>query len=391
VVGELETPMSLPSVLDLFSGCGGLSKGFDQAGFTIVAANEQWHLAARSFKANHKQTIVIEGDVADAVVQKRIFEAVNGRVDVIIGGPPCQAYSLAGRRDSTDLRGRLFEQYVSLVAQLRPKIFVMENVKGLLSIMHDRPNLREDQRKSLAKLRSELALLPDKYTRQYESRDALEAGRERASDLRKELKSFQEPVTAMIVRSFREVGYDVAFRVLNAAHYGVPQKRERVVFVGHRTSREPLFPCPTHSADDATSLFGNALLPFQTVRQAVEDLKDAPEAEDLHHIYPRHSPEFIEKIKRTPVGASVFRSYGDAFFRCPPDEPARTVKENHNGVFVHYSEHRVMTPRELARLQDFGDDFRFVGSKSAVLKLIGNAVPVGLARAIGAVVREMLN
>ena len=110
----------------------------------------------------------------------------------------------------------------------------------------------------------------------------------------------------------------------------------------------------------------------------------------INHVFTSHGKEFLEKIKKTPIGKNVFGNYSDAFFRCPPNEPSRTVKENHGGVFIHYSQNRVMTPRELARLQSFPDDYIFKGSKSSILKQIGNAVPVKLAEAIANSVKEMM-
>lgn len=377
-------------VLDLFAGCGGLSKGLEGAGLEVVAANEIWSLAADTHQLNHPATRVIQGDITQVGVQQRIVSAVDGQVDLIVGGPPCEAYSLAGRRDPSDPRGKLFEEYVGLVERLKPRAFGMENVKGLLSMLHDREDLSPADAREVLRIRHDLQRLPHKYTRKYDDRIALKEGRTKRSQLQRELKRFQEPVTDMIARRFAKLGYEVEYKVLNAADYGVPQRRERVIFIGTRNGRRPRFPTPTHSQNGSNTLFDGYLEPWRTVRQAVDDLKDAPEKAELHHIYPRHGPQFIQKIKATPIGQSVFKSYGDAFFRCPPDEPARTVKENHNGVFVHYERDRVMTPRELARLQDFSDDFLFCGRKSLVLKLIGDAVPVGLGRAVGLALRQIV-
>lgn len=375
--------------LDLFAGCGGLSIGLEQAGIKVIAANEIWDEAAATHIVNHPGCQMVLGDVTNDQVKQNIFEAAQDGIDLLVGGPPCQAYSLSGRRDATDPRGKLFEDYVDIVAKLRPRLFMMENVKGLLSMMHDREDLSAKASKELGRLRKAESELPTKYTRNAEDREALAEGRKKASALRAAMKEYQEPVSTMIVRRFAALGYNVEFRVLNAANYGVPQRRERVIFIGAQGGTTLHFPEITHSDEPEADLFGRMLAPWKTVRETIDDLKDAPENDALHHLYPVHSPKFLAKIRSTPIGKSVFASYSDAFFRCPPDEPSRTVKENHNGVFVHYDRDRVMTPRELARLQSFPDEFRFVGKKSNVLKQVGNAVPVGLGKALGRAALEM--
>ena len=126
------------------------------------------------------------------------------------------------------------------------------------------------------------------------------------------------------------------------------------------------------------------------MREAIDDLKDKKEDyEDLQQIYTSHNDAFIEKIKNTSIGKSVNPKYTEAFFRCNPDEPSNTVKENHGGVFVHYEKNRVMTPRELARLQSFPDDFKFKGTKSNILVQLGNAVPCGLSHAIAKEIKNL--
>jgi site-specific DNA-cytosine methylase len=284
----------------------------------------------------------------------------------------------------------LFEHYVDLVEKLAPRAFVMENVKGLLTMLVDREDLSKAEAREVAKLRLKQDALPDKYTRNSRlSRETLEAGRAERARLKRLIQPFQEAVPGVIKRRFESLGYHTEMQVLNSADFGVPQRRERVVFIGLRSGK-PAFPAPTHAESTNGDLFA-ALAPWRTVREAIDDLAEAPEDELRHHIRTTHSGTFLAKIKKTPVGRSVFESYSDAFFRLQPDQPSRTVKENHNSVFVHYSQPRVMTPRELARLQDFSDDYLFFGTKASVLKQIGNAVPVGLGTALGRSLKAMLS
>ena len=170
------------------------------------------------------------------------------------------------------------------------------------------------------------------------------------------------------------------------------QKRERVIFVGVRNDITEKFeyPIETHNKDGT-----DGKLKWVSVKEAIDDLKDLPEdsekAKELQQIYTKHTPKFIEKIKQTEIGTSVLKKYSESFYRCYPDRPSNTVKENHGGVFVHYEKNRVMTPRELARLQSFPDEFVFKGTKSSMLIQLGNAVPVDLAKALAEEVKNVLN
>jgi len=387
-------------VLDLFAGCGGLSKGFELAGFDIVAGNDILDHAGETYKKNHPNTKFFLGDITDEEMKKQIISYMKEKgCDVIIGGPPCQAYSMAGLRDPNDPRGRLFEEYVEIVKELQPKVFVMENVKGILTIKHDRDNLTEEEKKELEELRNaekeraELLLLrkqhknnPEKYKYTELDEKRLEEIKEEVKRLKNHLGDFQEKVTNKIVKRFNGLGYDVKFKLLNSANYGVPQKRERVIFIGKKKNGKITHPDPTHSENGE-----NGFKKWVSVKEAIEDLEDKKEEIKFNHIITNHNEEFTEKIKNTPIGKSVFGNYSDAFFKAYPDQPSRTVKENHGGVFVHYKHNRVMTPRELARLQSFPDDFIFAGSKSKQLVQIGNAVPVGLAKAIAEHIKKIID
>jgi len=390
------------NVLDLFAGCGGLSNGFELTGkFNIVSANEFCDAASDTYEKNHPDTNMIRGDVTDNQIKEQIYNTFkNIECDVIIGGPPCQAYSNAGFRDPDDPRGRLFRDYVEIVDHLKPKLFVMENVKGLLTIKHEKSYLTKNEKKELDLLRilekekQELLLLRKRFKNnpvvfKFEKKDE-----DRISVLSKEIvehkkchPSLHESVIDQIIKSYNEIGYKVQFKLLNAANYGVPQRRERLIFIGVKEDLNVRYPEPTHSKY-GDSLFGPQK--WITVRQSIDDLKCQEENVAWNHILTKHSISFVEKLKNTPIGESAF-GFSDAFHRNDPDTASRTVKENHGGVLVHYDFNRVMTPRELARLQSFSDDFIFEGTKSQILVQIGNAVPPLLGKAIGEVVFEILN
>ena len=137
-------------------------------------------------------------------------------------------------------------------------------------------------------------------------------------------------------------------------------------------------------------MFKSNLSNWVTVKDAIDDLKNRPEDIAFNHIFTKNGKDFQRKLKKTPVGKTVYGGFSDAYFRCPPNEPSRTVKENHGGVFIHYEKDRFMTPRELARLQSFKDDFIFKGTKSQILVQIGNAVPPKLGYEIANTLRENL-
>jgi len=392
------------NVLDLFAGCGGFSKGFEMAGFNVIAANDNWEPCANTYIRNHPNTKFFLGDIKEKKVKDEILSFFSDKkCDVIIGGPPCQAYSTAGLRDPDDPRGKLFEDYVDIVKKLSPRIFVMENVKGILTMNHERDDLDDDEREKLSNLRKlekELAHLvllrkksknnPERFKFTDEDEKMIHQLRNKTRLLKKSLVHTREKVTDKIQKKFKEIGYNVKFKLLNSANYGVPQKRQRVFFIGTKTQVDIKHPKPTHSEHGQKSLNNASLLPWVTVRNAIDDLKDNEEDIGFNHILTSHNDEFLGKIKNTEIGKSVFGGYSDAFFRNSPDKPSRTVKENHGGVLVHYEKNRVMTPRELARLQSFPDDFIFEGSKSKILVQIGNAVPPLMAKAIAEEIKKGL-
>ena len=389
---------------ELFAGCGGLGYGFHKEGFNIVVANELEDNIAVTYKHNFPETNVIVGDITKKDIKSKVYTNFENKdCDVILGGPPCVAYSMSGHRNSRDPRGQLFKDYVEFVEKLKPKVFVMENVKGILTILHDKPKLNAEEKK-----------LADEYYALEEEKLKLEAIKKQLSvknkkpnsipvvrnkrlmkevkakikNMKKDIQKFRMNVTDIIINTMKDLGYNVQMKLLNSANYGVPQKRERVIFVGVRNdiNKKFQYPVETHNKDGT-----DGKLKWISVREAIDDLKDLPEdADKLQQIYTQHRQPFIEKIKNTEIGTSVLKKYSEAFYRCYPDRPSNTVKENHGGVFVHYEKNRVMTPRELARLQSFPDDFVFKGTKSSMLIQLGNAVPCGLANAIAKEVKKIL-
>jgi DNA (cytosine-5)-methyltransferase 1 len=190
----------------------------------------------------------------------------------------------------------------------------------------------------------------------------------------------QELVPDMMVSLFEKEGYRVEYRLLNAADYGVPQARRRVIFIGSRMGGKIKYPRVTHG----TSARGHV-----AVRDAIDELKDIADNLPWWHVRMRHSKDFLDKIRATKCGDSA-TGYSEAFWRLIPDEPARTAKANNGSVFIHYDQDRAITPREMATIQSFGYEYRFVGSKHDVLIQICNAVPPLFSKAIAGSVKGML-
>lgn len=297
-------------IVSLFSGAGGLDLGFIQAGHIVVWANDFYGDAVATYRLN------IGNHIVEADIHSIPSESIPD-CDMVMGGFPCQGFSVANvKRHSEDERNSLYKELLRVIADKNPKFFLAENVKGLLS---------------------------------------LDRGR----------------VFSMILRDFFNAGYNVIYKVLNSADYGVPQKRERVIMVGVRKDL-PFsfeFPAPTHSKDGS-----DGLEKWVSVKEALAGIPDPDKTNDMpNHTYSRYKLNFNGYIGHRPLN---------------PDNPAPTVTargDNKGGVVIlpHPDGLRRMTCRELATIQSFPLDFCFCGTNSSVYRQIGNAVPVGMAYALG--------
>ena len=184
-------------------------------------------------------------------------------------------------------------------------------------------------------------------------------------------------VEQKILSDFRKIGYYMNVTTLCAADYTVPQKRERVIFIGNRLGKRNFHPQPMLAPSQ-----------YRTTGEAIEDLMNHPEDIAFNHVPTRHKPEMQERMLACLEGHSLYKGYSDAWKKCPWNEASCTIKENHGGVNIHPKLPRVLTAREMARLQSFPDDFIFEGPKNKQLVQIGNAVPPLLGKAIGLAIRK---
>lgn len=333
------------NVLDLFCGCGGLSYGFESAGYNIVLGIDNDAKALETFELNHKNSKSICGDIT-AIHLADIDNVMGGKkIDVIIGGPPCQGMSLSGPRKFDDPRNKLYLSYIRLVEEIRPKAFVIENVPGLVSL-------------------------------------------------------FEGKIKDSIIERLTSLGYTVRYEILCSADYGVPQSRRRVVFVGLKNDS---FVYPEKLRDQVTCEMALSDLP-PLVDELGEEIQDyetpctnnyqklmrAKSTVVRNHIAATHSEKVKTIISLVPDGGNYkdlpeeyrsSRNFHVAWTRFHSQKPAPTIDTGHRHHF-HYKYNRVPTVRECARLQSFPDDFVFLGNKTQQFRQVGNAVPPLMAQAI---------
>ena len=373
----------VPTAIDLFCGAGGFTKGFRDAGFDVVAANDSNEWAAATYRINNPDTWFLPGVVED-ITEDRILRNTHlsyGQLDVLLGGPPCQAFSVNNhQRGMHHERAALFRDYLRLVKGLMPKVVVIENVTGITSVDNGR--------------------------------------------------AFNE-----IKNGLTGLGYHVEWRILKAEEYGIPQKRRRLFFIGSRDTCRIEWPQPSHGTVCHESSFAGRSKPLVTVEDAINDLPpigmgegldemDYPteplseyqqllregSAQVFNHIAPRLFPVNLARISHIPQGGNwrdlpyslltmgMRRArrtdHTKRYGRLHPCRQASTILTKcdiHWGAYIHPEQDRTITVREAARLQSFPDSFRFLGSQTERYKQVGNAVPPFLARAVAQALVPMVS
>lgn len=311
-------PASDYRFVDLFCGAGGMTQGLLQAGFQPVASVEVNPIASATHIKNFPDCHHFCDDIKNLNSQQLLAEIGSPEVHVVAGGPPCQGFSVAGKRDPNDPRNRLFREFVRVVSEIRPWYVVMENVPGILTMQ-------------------------------------------------------KGAVKQAICEAFQEIGYPhMSVAILESATYGIPQIRPRAIFIANRFGMQNPYP-------------KSQLLPeqYKAIESAIDDLPEYTPIPEINHEWTRHSAEYMERLAKVPPGGSLYESYADAFKRQYPGKPSMTVKENHGGTHIHPYLNRVISAREMARLQTFPDSFIFEGSMKKAMWQIGNAVPPRLAECIG--------
>ncbi|WP_407655765.1 DNA cytosine methyltransferase [Azohydromonas lata] len=383
-----------PKVLDLFAGCGGLSLGLSQAGFDVTAAVEIDQWAADTYRRNHQGVEVIQADIR-SLESELLRDRFRGKIDLVAGGPPCQGFSVSGKRQYGHIKDQntLVEEFVRAVKAVEPNLVLIENVGGFRT-GHIKPG---------------------------------------------------NPVMAYLEAALRGLGYEVASKVLQATDYGVPSLRSRIFIVGSRFGFPcSPFPLPTHSADHRLDSE-----PFISCWEAISDLPELRASEGVdefvaygsgpanayqramragspgvaNHIAMKHTPRLVERFLALPQGSkgydvgrtgkdhpegpvTVYKSNNQ---RLVADIPSLCITANFQSTYVHPYQPRNLTAREAARLMSYPDNFYFCGKRtqmsSGFLKKygrehedflsqynqIGNSVPPRLGRAIGLELQSLLS
>ncbi len=322
--------------IDLFSGSGGFSLGFDNAGFENIFSIDIKGEFAQTYKHNFPSHNLVIKDICELTTEEILTLTNNRDVDVIIGGPPCQGFSMAGnigRKFVEDPRNSLFKEFARVISIVNPKMFVMENVARL-------------------------------YTHNN-------------GDTRKE-----------ILEVFEKMGYKVKCEILNSANYGVPQFRKRIIFIGTRLNNDIKFPEKNVTKFKTVS---EAIGHFPP-------LKSGEISNIINHVAMNHTEQMLKKMSfvtdggdRESIPNHLRPKSGDArkYIKYKSDEPSVCVTGDMRKVF-HYSQNRALTVRELAALQSYPDKFEFLGSSIAQQQQVGNSVPPLMAEAIANTVKDIL-
>ena len=366
--------------VSLFSGAMGLDLGIERTGrFDLLACVEKEHPFCETIRLNQragrlpKTTRVYECDVWQLSPEQLMEECglVPGELDLLIGGPPCQTFSTAGRRGTIqDPRGMLLWRFLTFVEVMQPKLFVIENVRGLVSAaLRHRP----------------IALRPEC------GGDPLEEDEEPGSVLRRLAADLQGCGTA---------SYHLDCFEVNAVNYGVPQLRERVLMIGNRYNRRTTFPDPTHGPDNSQ------LLPWSTLRDAIGGLNDpgdvildfSPRKKEYLRLVPEGSNwrSLPVEVQRESMGRAWYAKGGRSGWwrRLSYDLPcpALVTMPNHASTSLcHPTEIRALSLREYALIQEFPTDWKFYGTATQQYAQVGNAVPIRLGRITGSVVAGTLD
>ena len=361
------------NVIDLFSGCGGLSLGFLKDGYTVKTAVEFDKSIAQSYKENHPDINVIVDDIRN-VDNSGVF--TKDSADVIIGGPPCQGFSMAGARIRhgfiDDPRNFLFKSYFNVVKCVKPKAFVFENVKGILTMKNGQIF------KQIFEIFSDKNLLDGDF-------------------------------------------YNLTYRVVKATDYGIPQARERVIIIGTKNKILDIDSIWNTSIEnikqEIPSFFDKV-----TIKDAIGNLPDETETGIIKNPIPisdyqkflsckneyitnhngtKHSPKAISRMSRVKNGENftvlkedIKSVHSGSYGRLSWNSQAQTITTRFDtpsgGRFTHPDKNRTLTPREAARIQSFPDAYVFCGSRTSICKQIGNAVPPKLSYFLAKVIDNCL-
>lgn len=320
-------------ILDLFCGAGGFGEGFKKAGFSVGLANDIWKSAAETYRANNPSVPFIESDIRTLTESSVLPHFPNG-VELVIGGPPCQGFSLVNtHKKADDPRNFLFLEYARVLKFTSPKLFIMENVKNMASMK------------------------------------TLEGGK----------------FVDWMLATFKEAGYNVKYKVLNSKYYDTPQARERVIIVGTRSDLPDTWEYPLQSVTPAPTLW-----------EAISPSCDGLPNDEYPVLTGKQQERFnvlqIGQCNRDlPDHLRTKAQFSNQYKKHEPNKVSPTVTNWRSTHAQHPYEPRMLKVREIARIQTFPDTYVFKGSLNSQYQQLGNAVPVNLAYHLALSTRTWLN
>lgn len=352
-------------VLDLYCGYGGLSMGFEfTKAFEVIGGIDFSEWAVKTFYHNHPSLkdlkIISKPCDMTTLTTKEVLNDLGTKPDIIVGGPPCQGFSFAGKRLEEYLHDHRNEQvfhFLRFIKEIKPKAFLMENVAGI------------------------------RITGQKKKGQLID----------------------YLVEEYEKIGYVTHWQVLNASDYRVPQNRKRFMLVGVLKGKKFEFPeapmqGPTiYGCEEKYTVF-DALSDLPSPTNDEPQSYETPPLTPLQHFFRNgskgianhlvtvHGAEMIERLRKQENGTRLYPNWNHSWYKLDPRKPSPAVKENHRAPFVHFAEPRATSPRECARLQTVPDDYIFLGTKTAQLVMIGNAVPAILSAHVATeIARQIFN
>lgn len=334
--------------IDLFSGAGGLHLGFENAGFQIRLCIDNNSIVEKTHRRNFPNIPFINADINQISSDEIKKYLITPSLDIIIGGPPCQGFSTIGKRSSSnpetryskDPRNELVLTYARIIKDLQPKFIVMENVKGILTLDNG----------------------------QY-------------------LKN--------VLNILCQAGYQVEYKLINMADYGVPEIRERVIILGNRIGLPILFPAPDHSSD-----VNLGLTPWENCWDVIKDLAELDDNPAINHVALKHTDKNIARYKLIPEGGRLpenqlppelyRKNFGNTYKRLSRTKPALTMVPGNDAFPIHPILHRSLTVREAARIQTFPDSIIFEGNRRQQGHQVGNAVPPLFSKKLAAFILQQI-
>lgn len=410
------------NIVEFFVGAGGSHLGFMKNGFKTLYVNDFDENALKTFKFNNKadlKEVIIDNSDITTLTPKKLKNRLNADIDVVFGGIVCKGFSLAGERSPADMRNQLYTYYLNIIKELKPKISIIENVKGMLNARILSPNAPQEIWQEVGNLYKEIELFRGKKTALRKANKITKEFEEYGKNLRhkkQELLKKIEPHLVKVIDDIKEIyqnmGYTMQYKILNAAWYGASTKRERLIIVAIRNDIKGDFAFPLPEFYDesiGTKLDFNKKdlekLQFKkpiTIKEALSKIDYTNDDED--NIPMKHNEKTIERFKYIKAGSNIshcidtlpddlkisqFYSRGNTM-RLDFNTLAPTLVPGHSNFPLHECEHRSITIREAATITGFPLTYKFFGSHSKRCEQVGNAVPPPLSNAIAKAVRDFL-